>query len=256
MSRHRRRQARGDQVHDGDVLHDADRSLASWLGQVLPPGTGLRFDAPTARWVTDPPERLFVDLFLLGVRQDPRGRESGWADLRDEGGRVVGRQPPPQYFRLNYLVTAWASGQDRAASASDRTLAEHELLGLVLSATAYQSVLPGDCLAGPLAETGLTVALDCAPQEPGSAGTSWVGLGIAPRACLELVLILPARPPVLPDIAPPAREVALNAAQRPGSARPAPSAGPQVSVPSPHRPRRWQKETITELPAASDNSPG
>lgn len=214
------------------MVRDADRSLANWLGRYLPPGSGLRFEAPAAQWLTKPPEPSFVSAFLHHIAQDTRGRTSGWSELRDSGGRVVGRQPAAQYFRLTYLITAWAAD----------VLAEHELLGFVLDACAHHGVLPDDCVEGTLAASGAKTVLECPPAD--SQPALWTGLGVPPRAHVELVLVAPARPPVLADIAPPAREIVLNAAQEHAAREPA-AASPERAFGTV---RRWEKHTVNELP--------
>lgn len=252
ISCHRPRESRPSAVHDCQVLRDADRSLANWLGQELPSGVGLRFEPPAPQWVAKPPEPLFINAFLLSIRQDARGAQSGWSELRDGDGRVVGRQPTTRYFRLTYLITAWASGP-----AGDAVMAEHEVLGFVLGACARHGCLPGDCLEGVLAESGAETAFECAPADsPAAAGALWAGLGLAPRAHLELVLVAPAKPAVLTDLAPPAREIVLNAGQEPAVSRPAavspsPSGSPSASgSPTPFGTlRRWEKHTVSERPA-------
>jgi Pvc16 N-terminal domain len=227
------------------VLRDADRSLANWLGRQLPAGVGLRFDAPDPQWTKRPPEPLFIDAFLHSVLRDERGHQSGWSDLRDADGRVVGRQGAAQYFRLGYLITAWAARPEPPGDAADRAMAEHEVLGFVLDACAQYGVLPDDCLEGSLAESGVKTVLECAQADsPAAPGALWAGLGIGPRAYLELVLVAPAKAPVLADIAPPAREIVLNADQ---PARADPGSAPASQ---PERPfgtlRRWDKQTINE----------
>jgi Pvc16 N-terminal domain len=232
------------------VLRDADRSLASWLSRVLPPGAGLRFEAPDAQWLTRPPEPLFVDVFLHAIREDPRGRQSGWSELRDANGQVTGRQPAPQYYRLGYLITVWSARPGSAESVTDQALAEHEVLGLLLNACAHQPVLPADCLEGTLAGAGHSVALECAPADSQLAGSLWSGLGLRPRAHLELILVAPAIAPVLAELAPPAREIELNALTVPAAVTAASGqAGPgKASFASS---RRWQKQRISELPSGT-----
>lgn len=245
IPRHRSRLSRRGSVHHGHVLRDADRSLANWLGRVLPPGVGVRFEPPAPQWVAKPPEPLFVDAFLHSVMQDARGPQSGWSDLRDSDGRVVGRQPATRYFRLTYLITAWAAGQGGADTGSDRMMAEHEALGFVIDACARHGALPDDCVEGALAESGTQIVLECAPADsPAVAAALWAGLGLAPRTHIELVLVAPSKPPVLTDMAPPAREIVLNAEQEPaGSPDGGTSQVPFGTL------RRWEKRTINERPA-------
>lgn len=244
ISRRWPRVSRCDAVHDCHVLRDADRSLANWLGQVLPHGVGLRFEPPAPQWEAKPPEPLFVDAFLHSVKQDGRSAQSGWSELRDSDGKVVGRQPATKYFRLAYLITAWATGQGGDA-VSERVMSEHEVLGFVLDACSRHGSLPGDCLEGALAEGGIETVVECAPADsPTAAGALWAGLGLAPRAHIELILVAPSRPPVLDDLAPPAREIVLNAAQEPvASPRGSASQAAFGTL------RRWEKRTINERQA-------
>lgn len=244
MSCHRRQSLCLAACHYGHVLPDADRSLANWLRRLLPDGTGIRFEAPDPQWATRLPEPRFIDVFLHSVRRDARGKESGWSDVRDEQGRVVGRRPAAQYYQLAYLATAWA----RADAPAERVAAEHELLGLILDGCAHLGVLPDDCVAGTLAEADLKTVLECSPADSHvTAAPLWSGFGITPRACLDLVLVAPCRPPVLADIAPPAREIVLNAAELSPPAKP-----PAVGVAAPPAEpsfgtlRRWEKQTVYE----------
>lgn len=246
------RQAPGRGVgHDGRVLADADRSLAEWLGTVLPRGTEVRFDAPGPRWADRPAGPLVVGVLLHAVRQDSAGRHSAWTDVRGADGLVVGRQPPVRHFRLSYLLTAWASaGADvDGLGRSAQTIAEHEALGQILSACAQTETLPAECMKGVLAESGLPTALLCAPAESAeSAGDVRSGLGVGPRACLQLVLIAPYRPPVVTELAPPAREIVLNAGQE--SSDPGGGAGTTRRPGTLNTVRRWERQTRNEISAS------
>lgn len=227
------------------MLSDADQSLASWLRRLLPSDVGIRFEPPDPQWVTKPPEDRFVNAFLHAIRQDSRGQQSGWSDLRDEEGRVVGRRPAAQYYRLAYLATVWVAAAG-AGGAADRIAAEHEILGGLLNGCAQQGVLPLDCLRGSLAEAGVTTVLECSPVDSLAAtGTLWSGFGLAPRAFLELVLVAPAAPPVLTEIAPPAREIVLSAGPDVPARAAAPAAAQQGSRPFGTL-RRWEKQTTIE----------
>lgn len=234
--------------------------MAEWLGTVLPRGTEVRFDAPDSRWAERSAGPLVVDVFLLGVRQVSAGRQSSWSDVRDEDGRVVGRQPPVRHFRLAYLLTAWATagaGADGAGAGdgdgvglrqSARTIAEHEALGQILSACAQIETVPADCVKGLLAESGLPLVLVCAPAESGESEQSvWSGLGVAPRACVQLDLIAPLRPPVVADLAPPTREIVLNAWQESSDSAGEPTPRRLESGPAAGTVRRWERQTRKEF---------
>lgn len=244
------------------VLRDADLSLANWLESILPPGTGVRFDAPRADWERPVSGTPFVSLFLCDVRkgaQDPS--PSGWSEVRDADGRLVGRQPAVRHYRISYTVTAWAgpAGADQVASeeASRRAIEEHDLLGLLVDACTDTDTLADDHLTGALAETGLPSFVRCGEDEQGRSTQSlWPGLGIAPRAHLLLDLVAPVVPPMVTDLAPPARGIVLGAARLPTPGTTGEAAATAGSAPSGPAPtgaagaagtvRRWERRTITE----------
>lgn len=231
------------------MLRDADLSLANWLKQILPPGTGVSFEAPRPEWEGRASGSAFVSAFLLDVRRDPQDLpRSGWSDTRDDDGRLVGRRPAPRYYRLNYLVTAWAQA-DGDGEPSHRTIEEHELLGLLLEACTATDLIPDDQLTGALAEAGIPSFVRCAGEDSGrSAPDPWPGFGIAPHAHLELELVAPVVPAMVTELAPPARQIVVGARQIPslGASGDAATAdfGPVSGTV-----RRWERRTIIERPA-------
>jgi hypothetical protein len=232
------------------MLRDADLSLANWLRSVLPPGTGVRFDAPQAGWEDAGTGTPFVSLFLGDIRRD--GQElpaSGWSEVRDGDGRLVGRQPAARYYRVSYTVTAWADLVAAQPDRSQRALEEHALLGLLIDACSSADTLADDLLTGALAEAGLPSFVRCAGDEPGLPTQGlWSGLGIAPRAHLVLHLIAPVVPPMVTDLAPPAREFVLGASQPAAPGRPdraAPARGTAATGTAPTV-RRWERTTVAE----------
>jgi hypothetical protein len=240
------------------MLRDADLSLANWLKQVLPPGTGVSFDAPRADWERRKSGSAFVSAFLRGVHKDPQDLpRSGWSDARDENGRVVGRQASPRYYRLSFLITAWAEAGGDHDETSRRTLEEHELLGLLIDACTATDAIPDDQLTGSLAEAGIPTFVRCADENAGrSAQGLWSGFGIAPHAHLELELVAPVVPPMETELAPPARQIVVGARQTPGPVGPSgegAAAGPGPSGSASAWPggtaRRWERRTIVERPA-------
>lgn len=254
------------------MLRDADLSLANWLKSVLPPGTGVRFDAPSADWEKRGSGSggsagvgagsSFVSAFLCEVHRDPQDLpRSGWSEARDDDGRLVGRQLAPRYYCLTYLVTAWAGaggGGSGSDEASRRVLEEHELLGLLVDACTNADTIADDHLTGALAEAGIPCFVRCADEGSGPTMQSlWSGFGIAPHAHLELELVGPVVPRLATDLAPPAREIVLDARQLPppgpaGDDAAAEAAGP-TNVPPAKRVgtgggtvRRWERTTIIE----------
>jgi hypothetical protein len=239
------------------VIHDADRCLEAWLGSMLPPGVGVRFDAPDPAWARRPPERPFVDVFLYDIAEDIDGLSADSALVRDPDGRGVAWQPPVRRYRLSYLLTAWSADVS----------ADHELLGNVMAGCAAAAIIPADCLRGVLLEAGLPVQLRCAPPQgnSGTASTAATGtaglclaLGVPPRAALTLVVVAPVIPAASAEVAPPARSLDLNmaaTARRAGATgQPAAATGQSAAVAppggqplsSPRGQRRWERARITE----------
>lgn len=205
------------QGHDKDVLHDADTSLACWLAGVLPGGTKVRFGAPDAGWVSRPPDPPFLDAFLYDIREDgDQARPAGWSAIRDTDGKALARQMPPRHYRLRYLVTAWTAGVAPALPGNpplpgNPEMTEHELLGDLMCACASLDALPADCLHGSLADAALPVLLRCAPADrDADPARCWAGFGLPPRVFLDLLLLVPLLPPPDTDLAPLAREIALD----------------------------------------------
>ncbi|WP_042415268.1 Pvc16 family protein [Streptacidiphilus anmyonensis] len=232
------------------MLRDAGLSLAKWVGSVVPPGTGVRFDAPQADWSARDPDTPFIGLFLYDVRGHGQDLSaSGWTQVRDDDGRVVGRRPATRYYRLSYLVTAWAGPQGAESGPSqpsERTLEEHRLLGLLIDTCSNKDTVAEVHLTGALAMTGLPSFVRCAGDEPGrSAQGLWPGFGLAPRAHLVLELAVPVVPPMVTDLAPPAREIALGAGRLPA---PASAAAPAGAGPADagRTVRRWERRSINE----------
>jgi Pvc16 N-terminal domain len=199
------------------MLRDACLSLENWFERILPPGTGVRFDAPRADWEKRGSGSAFVSVFLCTVHRDGQDLpRSGWSDARDADGRLVGRQAAPRYYRLSFLITAWAApgGGDKGGETSRRTLEEHELLGLLVDACTSTETIAQDHLIGSLAEAGIPCFVRCGGEAGGqSTDGLWSGFGIAPHAHLELEMVAPVVPPLVTELAPPAREIVVSGRQ-------------------------------------------
>ncbi len=185
------------------------------LGRSLPEGTMVRLDPPKPTWETERPSNA-IDLFLFGMHDDPGGRESGWADERDERGAVLSRREPSRRCSLSYLVTA------RAQKINE----EHLLLGLALRTMLFTDSLPADCMPDALAAAGAPVFIRIADRDPGAL---WSNLGMPARAAFAMTVSAPFLPEADTDIAPAAEKIRLNAGQQ------VPPRGPLA----PAQPRRW-----------------
>lgn len=181
------------------MITEVDDALCLMLGRCLPEGTAVRLDPPKPTWQTERPSKV-LDLFLFGLHDDPRGRESGWGETRDERGAVLSRRQPARRCSLSYLVTA------RAPGVGD----EHRLLDLALRTMIFADSIPADCLGGTLAETGDPVFLTVSQNDPGEL---WSSLGMPARAAFIISVSAPYLPPVDTDLAAPAERITLRSNQ-------------------------------------------
>ncbi|KAA2258789.1 DUF4255 domain-containing protein [Solihabitans fulvus] len=206
------------------MIPEVDEALCRLLAPALPEGTSVRLEPPTPTWLTEQSHPSVVDLFLFGLRDDPRGRTAGWTDVRDGQGRVVGRQESARRYELSYLVTARAEDVYR----------EHMLLDRVLRVATDVDAVPPDCLPDELAATGLPVLLRLADLGP---SVLWSALGMPARCAFVLDVSAPVLPGVDTEIAAAAEELRVEVA-RPSAGRPA--------APEPRRPGRWVRAQVRE----------
>ncbi|HEX6525012.1 MAG TPA: Pvc16 family protein [Streptosporangiaceae bacterium] len=210
------------------MLADLDRSIATFLGRLLPPGTTVGFDPPAAippaamppgmpaamPPAIRPGEAPFLDAFLYDVREAQPPVSDG-ALTRDEAGYATGWQPPVRRYRACYLLTAWTGTGSIATN-------EHELLGSVLAGCAAVRAIPQPCLYGVLAEAGEPVLLTCAaPDRAGDAAWLWPRLGICARTALDLTVVAPVVPPLATNLSPGVRSVEYGVRRNHGRGHPA-----------------------------------
>jgi hypothetical protein len=158
-------------------------------------GVDVAFDAPTKEWVSRR-NAPTIDLYLYDIREDLSRRETMWENIRDETGRVVERRPPPRWFRLSYLCTAW----------TQRPEDEHRLLSALLSCFVRNETMPQEMLKGSLEGSDLGVLLTAAlpPTEDRSIADVWSAMGGELKPSVDLIVTAPldvARPqPVAPAV--------------------------------------------------------
>jgi hypothetical protein len=187
------------------VIHDVDDSLRSLVSACVA-GNGkapaISFEPPTPEWAKGQSKPV-IDLFLYDVREDLEGKTGDEVDVRNEEGRVIGRQPPPRRYALSYLVSAWASD----------TAEEHRLLGEVLARVPDADGLPAEHRKGSLADHGLPVEVEVAPTTDVNTWDLWSALGTAPRTAIDIVVTAPYLPPLRTDLGPPAEKLDLGLAR-------------------------------------------
>ncbi|EIV92974.1 DUF4255 domain-containing protein [Frankia sp. QA3] len=169
------------------MIHDVDETLAALLAAegVAGGATEVLFDAPTRDWAARRSAPC-IDAFLYDIREDVARREIAAVPVRDTGGRIVARRPPPRRLRLSYLLTAWTT----------RPQDEHRLLSVLLGALLRHDVVPAAHLRGALADGSLPVLLQLALPTGGDRGIAdvWNALGGELKPSLDLVVVAPFDP--------------------------------------------------------------
>jgi hypothetical protein len=167
------------------VFYEVDEALRALVRADALDGSDVEvvFDAPTKDWAARR-NAPTVNMYLYDIREDLRRRERGLVNDYDGRGAVVSRRQTPRYFKITYLITAW----------TQRPEDEHRLLSALLYCFLRNESLPPRLLNGPLAETGLPVAISVAlpPPEDRSFADVWSALGGELKPSLDLVVTAPA----------------------------------------------------------------
>jgi len=144
-----------------------------------------------------------INLYLYDIREDVRRRERGWTEHRDPDGTVTSRTPPPRYFKLSYLLTAW----------TQRAEDEHRLLDTLLRAFLRYDALPDALVVGQLAEPGLVVPITVGlpPPEDRAFADVWSALGGELKPSLDVVVVAPVMTGVTYPAGPPVTDGAYVA---------------------------------------------
>ncbi len=163
------------------MIHEVDNALESFLsGEVLQDsGVDVSFEAPTKDWAQKRTSPI-VNLYLYDIREDSNRRQVGIYETRNELGELLARTEPPRFFRLSYLITAYAA----------RPLDEHRLLSAVLISILPHKVLPTEYLSGNIADANLPVMVEIgkAPVENRQISDVWTAFGGELKASLDLVV--------------------------------------------------------------------
>ncbi|MGP4114250.1 DUF4255 domain-containing protein [Streptomyces sp. 4N509B] len=204
------------------MIHEVDEVIRRLLsgGALAGSGIDVSFDAPTRDWAARR-NAPAVNAYLYDLREDVSRRQRGFAAVRDDRAVVVKHRPPPRWFRLSYLVTAWTR----------QTEDEHRLLSAVLATLLPRELLPPSELPGALGAVGLSMPLTVAGlhTESRSLAEIWSALGGELKPSIDLVVTAPF--PGYPeyDAGPPVTEGAMVRAHRMDD----PPAGPEERA---HRP--------------------
>lgn len=177
------------------MISQVDEALRALVRQALESAeVEVVFDAPTKDWAARR-NAPTISLYLYDLREDLRRRERGFRLQHASDGKPAARVPPPRYFRLSYLVTAW----------TQRPEDEHRLLDSVLRCFLRHEALPAALVTGALAEPGLPVPVFVGLPPPEDRGFAdvWSALGGELKPSLDVVVVAPAVTGVTVSVGPP-----------------------------------------------------
>jgi hypothetical protein len=189
------------------MIEDVDDALRALVRREAVPGTDVEvaFDAPTKDW-SSRRNTPTVDLYLYDIREDLQRRQVMWQDMRDQTGFVSDRRPPPRYYKLSYLVTAW----------TQRPEDEHRLLSAVLACFVRHERLPDAVLTGTLVgDLPVFAAIALPPPSDRPLSDIWSALGGELKPSLDLVIAVPLVDARQESVGPPVMEEPRIAVVRP-----------------------------------------
>ena len=166
------------------MIEEVDETLRGLIRAEVLSGSQVEvsFDAPTKDWAARR-NAPTINLYLYDIREDLSRRDAAWAPVHAAEGYVTGHRPPPRYYKLQYMVTAW----------TQRPEDEHRLLSACLGAFIRHEALGPAEMTGALAEQPLpamvSVALPLGPDR--SIADVWSALGGELKPSLDLIFNAP-----------------------------------------------------------------
>jgi hypothetical protein len=166
------------------MIEEVDETLRGLIRAEVLSGSQVEvsFDAPTKDWAARR-NAPTINLYLYDIREDLSRRDAAWAPVHAAEGYVTGHQPPPRYYKLQYMVTAW----------TQRPEDEHRLLSACLGAFLRHETFGPAEMTGALAEQPLpamvSVALPLGPDR--SIADVWSALGGELKPSLDLIFNAP-----------------------------------------------------------------
>jgi hypothetical protein len=183
-----------------DVLDRLNSSLENFLREETPlPASSIdiSFDTPDKDWGARL-VRPTVNVFLHEIRRSTARSVTG--TFTKVGNGEHRREALAPFVRLRFAISIWTNDTSDA----------HQLLGDVLSLVATAGSIPAMYLEAPLNMLGNRVEMALVGEEIRSANDIWSGLGVAPRAAIDLAVILPVAPPASRVVPAPPTEVGLR----------------------------------------------
>ncbi len=148
------------------MIEDLDASLKAMLAGEAAAGSGLAtagisFGAPDPAWQGQG-SGLQVNVYLYRVIDNRELRSNQRSTVRNPDGSVTTSVFPAR-VECSYAITVWEKGSDVAGL--EKELAEHALLGQVLTVLWRNPVIPAGYLAGSLANAELPPPVIAAESE-------------------------------------------------------------------------------------------
>jgi Pvc16 N-terminal domain/Carboxypeptidase regulatory-like domain len=199
------------------MLDDLDATIREMLiqaGGFVPNEVDIAFDIPDREW-SKQIARPTLNCYLFDIHERRALREEGWR-VEDRGRPTAARRPPPLFYEITYLVTAWTSvieDEHRLLWSALETLARFPVLNdpnLYIDSD-VQGVGEGgmpiaSCLRGALVDYPFPISTTVAQLEGvlRSPGEFWTALENQIKPSLSYVITLAldrraarAGPPVL-----------------------------------------------------------
>jgi hypothetical protein len=168
------------------VIHEVSRALRQIVRNATgaAPNIKVVFEAPTKEWAKGLDGTPTIDFCLYDVREDKEKKRVGRRAIYGDDGRLKGYAPPPRWYKLSYIGSAWTAGG---------TEKDQELLGWLLTTFSGMERIPVTALTGVLAESRtpctLTVAQPAADARP--TPQSLTALSGEVRPTIDLIATVP-----------------------------------------------------------------
>jgi Pvc16 N-terminal domain len=220
-----------------DVLDRLNFSIENFLREETPlPASSIdiSFETPDKDWSARL-VRPTVNLFLHEIRRSTARSVTG--TFTKVGNGEHRREALAPFVRLRFAISVWTT------DASDA----HQLLGQLLSLVATAGSLPTAYLEPPLNVLGNRVEMALVGEEIRSANDIWSGLGVAPRAAIDLAVVLPVAPPASRIVPAPPTEVGLRSNDLNEPSRTSTATGSLAGVGAGGEGRRSRRSRVEEV---------
>lgn len=179
------------------MLNDLDETIKQLLlraGGLDPAQVDISFETPNREWSEKLGTRPTLSCYLFDLHERRMLREEGW-ELEGRGTRASARRPPPLFFEVTYLITAWTRVVED----------EHFLLWRALETLMDHPVLDEPDLQGALKEHPWPIVTSVAQQEGvlKSPGEFWTALENQLKPSLSYTVTLGRERQARPTNAPP-----------------------------------------------------